>query len=195
MSRENIRTFLDLSTDHLKLSTRQWMEMRAYDTAINPAGCGRWIAGTPYGFFLYVDTDAAESHKSVKAGIVPAEDDEPDFPADLLDCMVYAHSLDVGYIMFDQDAEAIDELPCYGDGEEPQGQASAAAAPTPAADPSAPAGSAPVAQEKRCECFGDSGLHASTFGGPNGERLCDFCDHPVQDGTTDVLTAFNSMPG
>lgn len=148
----NVRTFLDLSTDHLKLSTRHWMDGRAYETTQNPAGCSRWIAGTPYGFFLYVDTDAAENHKAVKAGTMePDPEDEPDFPADLLDCMVYAHDLGVGYIMFDQDADAIDDLPRYGDGEEALPPEDGSEATTPAADPAAPAGAIPERERTPAE--------------------------------------------
>lgn len=36
--------------------------------------------------------------------------------------------------------------------------------------------------ERRCECFGDSGLHASTHGDGKGGRLCDLCGWPVQNG-------------
>lgn len=37
----------------------------------------------------------------------------------------------------------------------------------------------PSPGQGECECFGDLGLHASTYGGPNGERLCDLCGKPV----------------
>lgn len=36
--------------------------------------------------------------------------------------------------------------------------------------------------ERRCECFGDSGLHASTHGDGKGGRLCDLCGWPVRNG-------------
>lgn len=31
----------------------------------------------------------------------------------------------------------------------------------------------------QCDCFGDSGLQASTYAGENGERRCDMCGLPV----------------
>lgn len=118
MSHPNVRTFLDLSTDHLKLSTRQMLEAKGITTATNPADVSHWVASTPYGFFIYVDTDAAPRHKAIKAGEVEPDEDDGHFPPDLLDCMVYAYDLGVGYIMFDQDADPVEDLPCYGDGEE-----------------------------------------------------------------------------
>jgi hypothetical protein len=48
------------------------------------------------------------------------------------------------------------------------------------------------APEKRCECFGNTRLHASTHGGADGRRHCDLCGWPVADGSTDVLTAVNN---
>lgn len=46
--------------------------------------------------------------------------------------------------------------------------------------------------QSKCECFGDSGLHASTHV-PVGSHLehCDLCGKPVPDGTYDVITAIN----
>jgi len=46
--------------------------------------------------------------------------------------------------------------------------------------------------EPLCDCFGDSGLHASTHV-PIGSRWphCDLCGRPVPAGATDILTAIN----
>lgn len=48
--------------------------------------------------------------------------------------------------------------------------------------------------ERTCDCFGDSGLHASTHGDGSGRRFCDFCGYPVAEKSMDVLTAVNSAP-
>jgi hypothetical protein len=48
--------------------------------------------------------------------------------------------------------------------------------------------------ERHCECFGDSGLHASTHGDSRGRTCCDLCGWPIKPGAIDVLTAVNSMP-
>ncbi len=53
--------------------------------------------------------------------------------------------------------------------------------------PDAPAGrDAPV-----CECFGDSGLHASTFRNEAGAECCDLCGRPVAAGSKDALRALS----
>ncbi len=44
---------------------------------------------------------------------------------------------------------------------------------------------------RECECFGDSGLHASTFGDSEGRRCCDLCGWPIRGGAIDVLSAVN----
>lgn len=46
--------------------------------------------------------------------------------------------------------------------------------------------------EQLCECFGASGLHASTHGLGDGRRHCDLCGWPVQPKSVDVLTAANA---
>lgn len=54
------------------------------------------------------------------------------------------------------------------------------------------AGRPPLAE---CECFGASGLHASTYGVLGSDRRhCDLCGLPVPVGSTDVLTAVNAGP-
>ena len=47
-------------------------------------------------------------------------------------------------------------------------------------------------EQKYCECFGESGLYASTHT-PIGSDLehCDLCGWPVQPDSKDVLTAIN----
>lgn len=67
--------------------------------------------------------------------------------------------------------------------------------PTPerAADPT-PAASAPPARGE-CECFGGTGLHASTHVPSGSDREhCDLCGWPVTRGSLDVLAATNEAP-
>src|SRR3546814_5102953 len=43
---------------------------------------------------------------------------------------------------------------------------------------------------KECECFGDSGLHASNYVTVGSDREhCDLCGHPVRENNTDVMSA------
>lgn len=43
-----------------------------------------------------------------------------------------------------------------------------------------------------CDCFGDSGLHASTHVPVgDGREHCDLCGRPIQVGSVDTLTAVN----
>lgn len=52
-----------------------------------------------------------------------------------------------------------------------------------------------MADERLCECFGDSGLHASTHvrcHRGSDRECCDLCGWPVQPGAVDVLTAVNA---
>jgi hypothetical protein len=41
--------------------------------------------------------------------------------------------------------------------------------------------------ERHCECFGDSGLCASTFGDSQGRRCCDLCGWPIKPASFDGL--------
>lgn len=45
--------------------------------------------------------------------------------------------------------------------------------------------------EAKCNCFGDSGLTASTHNS-GGLTCCDLCGKPIQAGAVDVLTAINA---
>lgn len=40
-----------------------------------------------------------------------------------------------------------------------------------------------------CDCFGETGLQASTHGGPKGERLCDLCGKLVPTNLVEVIQA------
>jgi hypothetical protein len=45
--------------------------------------------------------------------------------------------------------------------------------------------------ERHCECFGDSGLCASTFRDKEGRRCCDQCGWPIKPASFDGLKAVN----
>jgi hypothetical protein len=91
-----IRTFYDLSTGHLTAATRRLLDTTKME---------RWpVAGgrMPFGFFIYAHD----------------EDSEGNIPADLWACIQLAHKHGADYILFDCDAELIEDLPSYDD-EEP----------------------------------------------------------------------------
>lgn len=48
--------------------------------------------------------------------------------------------------------------------------------------------------QRYCECFGDSGLCASTFGDSQGRRCCDLCGWPVKPASFDGLKTINPAP-
>jgi hypothetical protein len=43
-----------------------------------------------------------------------------------------------------------------------------------------------------CQCFGESGLQATTHAGANGERCCDLCGWPVASDTPPALNAITA---
>ncbi|WP_439398577.1 hypothetical protein ACRQ5Q_14750 [Bradyrhizobium sp. PMVTL-01] len=90
----SLRTFMDLSTTHLSPKTRGIMEKVAGEFALN-----HWVAATPYGWFVYCDEENAEDN----------------LPKDLFECMTYARKNGADYILFDHDANALTDLPTYGD--------------------------------------------------------------------------------
>jgi hypothetical protein len=99
----NIRTFLDLSTAHLSLPTRKWLDAQC--ATIDPLNrekhseCLSLMGATDAGWFLWVDPEP-----------------ETEYPSDLAACMRYALNEDCAYILFDADAPECDDLPSYEDG-------------------------------------------------------------------------------
>lgn len=91
-----LRSFITLSTGHLRSSTEEWLSLAATKQT-------HWVSPTPYGWFVYCDEEATVG----------------DFPADLIAAFAHAHTLGVDYIMFDSEAARVDALPFYIT---PQGQ-------------------------------------------------------------------------
>jgi hypothetical protein len=98
---DSVRTFLDLSTGHLKLSTRNAIDAHEVDCIVYPHPSG-------FGWLIYVQDDEEARDKEV--------------PADLRACFDRARALGCAYLMLDADAPQDAELPYYGDGEKPEGE-------------------------------------------------------------------------
>lgn len=97
-----LRAFLDLSTGHLTLETREWLDERAHRSVVCSLGLDRWVAPTPCGWFVYADRNVTGDH----------------VPDDLLACMRKAREIGAEYILFDSNASpagAACELPLYAD--------------------------------------------------------------------------------
>lgn len=90
----NIRRFLDLSTGHLRPSTREWLDLVL----------GHSLSGSavPYGFWVYASED-------------PPEDDE--YPEELEQCRQRARSMACEYMLFDADGPIDPALTWFGDAE------------------------------------------------------------------------------
>jgi len=85
-----VRSFLTLSTGHLRSSTEEWLSLASIKQT-------HWVSATPYGWFVYCDEDATGD----------------DFPADLIAVFNYANTLGVDYVMFDSEVDPIEALPFY----------------------------------------------------------------------------------
>jgi hypothetical protein len=94
MTHPNVKAFMDLSTAHISPSTREWLTRAA-----GPGNFSNWVASTPYGWFTYCTED----------------DDDNDVPADLRACMEYAKQHGAFYILFDCDAQEVDDLHTFAD--------------------------------------------------------------------------------
>lgn len=89
-----------LSTGHLKLGTREYLD------ALDPT---QWpILGGPL----------SDSGYCVWAGTEGGDSADSSLPADLQACRAYARRDDFDYILFDCDAERVSGLPYYGDANE-----------------------------------------------------------------------------
>jgi len=93
MTHPNLRNFMDLSTAHLKPSTREWLERVSSDQG----NLSHWVA--PYGWFLYCDE----------------ENGDDSIPSDAFACMTYARQHGADYILFDRDADQLTDLDVYED--------------------------------------------------------------------------------
>ena len=93
-----IRKFLDLSTGHLRLSTREWLKKKlAWNSSLGPYG-----AVMPYGFIVYAHDDLGGE----------------DWPKELEPIFKRANEHDCSYVMFDADADRDEVLAWFEDGEE-----------------------------------------------------------------------------
>lgn len=99
-----IRKFLDLSTGHLRQSTRDLLD--------EDKGPTLRFEHPEYGWFVYVSDDVTDA---ATGEVLPGTDDP--VPADLADCFALARQLGCEYIMFDIDGGFHPDLPTY-DGEE-----------------------------------------------------------------------------
>lgn len=86
-----ILKMLDLSTSHVSKETAQTLD-EAPDGTINA------YQKDEYGWFVWVP---------------PTEWERADQPADLLAAFAYARTQQCDWIMFDRDAEIIDDLPSF----------------------------------------------------------------------------------
>ncbi|MHB0667100.1 DUF5983 family protein [Roseomonas mucosa] len=92
----HVRRFLDLSTAHLSPRDRACLEASALSGEQGEVSCG----AMPYGWFVY------------------AYDERPDISDTLWALMVEARRQDCDYLLFDADAQALPDFPCF-DWEEP----------------------------------------------------------------------------
>lgn len=92
-----IRKFLDISTAHLSVETREWLS--GFDWSRDgPTG-----GATAYGWLIH----ASDQRETLVGGKM-----EP-FPNDLWHVFEYARTVECDYVNFDCDAEIIDELPTF----------------------------------------------------------------------------------
>jgi hypothetical protein len=89
-----VRKFLDISTAHLRPSTRAAVANQPTGLTVHPHPDG-------YGWFVYVSEDEPEPGDAA----IEFED--------LAACIDRARALDCDYILFDCDAELDDTLPTY----------------------------------------------------------------------------------
>jgi hypothetical protein len=85
-----VRSFLTLSTGHVSEATDQWLRLAAAKSIA-------WVSATPSGWFFWANDPAA-------GGI---------YPADLLVCIRHAERQGCEFIMFDSEADPLEELPFF----------------------------------------------------------------------------------
>lgn len=92
-----IRHFLDLSSTHLSSDTQRWLNAQGAANCYVPEAVLWHVADHRDGWWCRVPLDTAP----------------PSFPADLLLVCDRARSLGAEYILFDEDAEPLADLPIY----------------------------------------------------------------------------------
>jgi hypothetical protein len=93
-----ITKMLVLSTSHITAETAQLLEDReraAIDTTSDRLPV--FYSKSEYGWFVYVSEDA----------------EDQGYPSDMVEVLRYARSNDCGWLMFDCDADVIEDLPAY----------------------------------------------------------------------------------
>ncbi|MPR06316.1 hypothetical protein [Microvirga tunisiensis] len=98
-----IKSFLDLSTEHVSKTTADWLDAQgrlaaAYRTDADPAPAFT-IGGTPYGWFISLPAAGGDEGRGV--------------PEDLRKVFDYARKQDVHFILFDQAADTVDGLDTF----------------------------------------------------------------------------------
>lgn len=103
----DVRTYLDLSTAHLKPATRAWLN------AIDWANEGPSGGAHAWGWNIYAHDD----NTCDDVGKTPRPEGTPpgEYPPDLWACFEKARELGCTRVHFDCDASLSDELPCYDD--------------------------------------------------------------------------------
>lgn len=95
--------FLDLSNQHVTEATSFWLRQQGLRAAQVQQDCDPFplitMGATPYGWFIYVPT--VEKLQ------------EADVPTDLRSVLEYARAKGFRYLLFDRDAEPIEELPTF----------------------------------------------------------------------------------
>lgn len=88
-----LRVFFDCSTAHLSPASRGWLEDGVARTADQPLA---WVAGTPFGWFVWADEYPDEA-----------------VPTDLAAIMQHARRHGAEYVLFDADAAEDAALPSF----------------------------------------------------------------------------------
>lgn len=97
----SVQKYLDLSTGHLDETTADRLDALFNLTTgdPNPEEWAYWVVGSAlgdFGWFIWADSNFAD-----------------DTPECLIACAKLADQLGCSYILFDRDAEPIEELPTY----------------------------------------------------------------------------------
>lgn len=106
----NVRRFLDLSTGHLSVETRTYLDEQGRIAAIRrptsgPAPHPDFLMGsTAWGWIVWAGME--DDSQNLQA-----------LPIDLQRCIRFAKEQDCDYILFDADIEELDELKTYEDDE------------------------------------------------------------------------------
>ena len=95
----HFRRFLDLSTGHLRSSTREWLDH-------NDRWPTRYAHPDGHGWFVYVPSDPVNDPPDMSA-----------IPDDLISAVAFARTRDCDFVLFDRDAEPVAGLAYYEDGE------------------------------------------------------------------------------